>query len=121
MNLLSRVMQDEWGYYILIENIKKHPKHFRVSAKDRRKMIKESNLATQARKMGLLVRSKAFQSFLKGEISEKEARRIGEITNARHACTNYESLLREGIDRDTARKMVQEKMNEVLGSHRKKT
>lgn len=83
--------------------------------------MKETSLVVQAQKLGLLLKSRTFRDYLKGRISEKEARRIGEITNIRHAYTNYEAYLKAGVDRDIAREMVQGRVNEILSSRRKKT
>lgn len=56
-----------------------------------------------ARSMGLLPDSRTFASYLRGEIEEEEAIRIGRHTSQRHEETNYEELLARGYSRDDAR------------------
>lgn len=74
--------------------------------------------AIQAEADGLSVKvgSRTWQAYRSGEIDSEEAARIGRITTARHEKTDYDSLLQAGVDRDTARELIQEQMNRALNT-----
>ena len=74
----------------------------------RRKEQERRERAAEAWSMGLLPDSRAFASYLQGDISREEAERLGRITSHRHECTDYEDLLRAGYCKEDARELMTE-------------
>ena len=72
-------------------------------ARAAKKMLDRERLAES---LGVRSDSRTFDAFLRGEISEEEARRIGRITSHRHEQTNYDDLLRAGYSKEDARAMM---------------
>jgi len=68
-----------------------------------KKAQEKSELAT---KLGLLEDSKTFKAFLRGDIEEDQARGIGEYMRHRHEDTDYDELLRWGMDKESAREQI---------------
>ena len=80
--------------------------HSRASAAVRRKATLLERQA-EADALGVRLDSRTFSSYRRGEIDAQEARRIGEITRHRHEATNYDALIQSGMDRDTARGLIE--------------
>ena len=72
-------------------------------ARAAKKMLDRERLAES---LGVRSDSRTFDAFLRGEIGEEEARRIGRITSHRHEQTNYDDLLRAGYSKEDARAMM---------------
>lgn len=72
----------------------------------RRRAEEREAIDDLAASMGVLPGSRAFKWYMEGEIDGDECRRIGDITRRRHEETNYDELLAEGMDRDTARELM---------------
>jgi hypothetical protein len=78
---------------------------------------KEKNAAARIRRLekiqkladslGVLVNSRTFARYRRGEIDAETARGIGEYTRRRHEDTDYDDLLRRGISQEVAREMIE--------------
>lgn len=78
----------------------------------RAKQAKKSRTKTQQKiddicsLVGCLPDSRCLRWYMAGQISLEEAQKIAEKTTHRHENTDYDDLLRRGIDRESARDMI---------------
>lgn len=82
------------------------------SAKSAGKRARQAAKKREAREklaesLGVRSDSRTFEAFLRGDIDDDEARRIGRITAHRHEQTNYDELLRQGYSKPEARELME--------------
>lgn len=72
-----------------------------------RKEKHESHFAAAAGLLGIPENSQTVRRYVAGEIDIQEAKRIAEIVAHRHEKTDYDTLLENGVDKETARQIMQ--------------
>ncbi|MBU6232601.1 hypothetical protein KGP36_08310 [Patescibacteria group bacterium] len=95
------------GYYVPESYLAHCMAETKVERRRAARKQRKERIASEADQLGVRPDSRAFAAYRRGEIDAQECARIGAITADRHENTNYDALLQSGMDRETARELME--------------
>lgn len=94
---------DDSDYENIVKPYRESTRLKRKKNNDYSRKKRRDYLESVANELGVLVGSKTLSAYIRGEIEEVEAKRIGEICRYRHEETDYDKLLSHGYCKEDAR------------------